>query len=102
MILRKAVPALSASLISPALEQIADLPAGDRALLAAGRLSLLEDLAQVLDPCKRQRVRHSLCSVLAAAIATVLAGARSFTNNRGVDRGRRRPCWSAWGSAAIR
>jgi predicted transposase YbfD/YdcC len=73
------VPALSSSLISPALEQIAGLPAGDRALLASGRLSLLDHLARVPDPRKRRGVRHSLSSVLAAAIAAVLAGAQSFT-----------------------
>jgi predicted transposase YbfD/YdcC len=73
------VPALSSSLIGPALEQIADLPAGDRALLAAGHRRLLEHLARVPDPRKRRGVRHSLSSVLAAAIAAVMAGARSFT-----------------------
>jgi DDE_Tnp_1-associated len=73
------VPALSSSLISPALEQIADLPAGDRELLAAGQLSLLEYLARVPDPRQRRGVRHSLSSVLAAAIAAVMAGAQSFT-----------------------
>jgi hypothetical protein len=73
------VPALSSSLIGPALEQVADLPAGDRELLAAGHLSLLEHLARVPDPRKRRGVRHSLSSVLAAAIAAVLAGAQSFT-----------------------
>jgi predicted transposase YbfD/YdcC len=73
------VPALSSSLISPALEQIADLPAGNGELLAAGHLSLLEHLARVPDPRKRRGVRHSLSSVLAAAIAAVMAGAQSFT-----------------------
>jgi hypothetical protein len=73
------VPALSSSLIGPALEQVADLPAGDRELLAAGHLSLLEHLARVPDPRKRRGVRHSLSSVLAAAIPAVLAGAQSFT-----------------------
>jgi predicted transposase YbfD/YdcC len=73
------VPALSSSLISPALEQIADLPAGDRALLASGHQSLLAHLARVPDPRKRRGLRHSLSSVLAAAIAAVLAGAQSFT-----------------------
>jgi hypothetical protein len=73
------VPALSSSLISPALEQIAGLPAGDRELLASGQLSLLEHLARVPDPRKRRGVRHSLSSVLAAAIAAVLTGAQSFT-----------------------
>jgi predicted transposase YbfD/YdcC len=73
------VPALSSSLISPALEQVAVLPAGDRELLAAGQLSLLEHLARVPDPRQRRGVRHSLSSVLAAAIAAVMAGAQSFT-----------------------
>jgi hypothetical protein len=73
------VPALSSSLISPALGQVADLPAGDRELLAAAQLSLLEHLARVPDPRKRRGVRHSLSSVLAAAIAAVMAGAQSFT-----------------------
>jgi predicted transposase YbfD/YdcC len=43
------------------------------------RLSLLEHLARVPDPRKRRGVRHSLSWVLAAAVAAVLAGARSFT-----------------------
>jgi predicted transposase YbfD/YdcC len=74
------VPALSSSLISPALEQLADLPAGDRELLAAGHPGpgLLEYLARVPDPHDPRCVRHSLCSLLAAAIAAVLAGSRSF------------------------
>jgi hypothetical protein len=58
------VPALSSSLISAALEQIADLPAGDRELLAAGRLSFSADgqavhLLAVLD--------HQTCAVLGQA-----------------------------------
>lgn len=79
MIPAESLPALSSSLTNPALEQIADLPAGDRALLAASHLSLLEHLARVPDPRKRRGVRHSLSSVLAAAIAAVMAGAQSFT-----------------------
>lgn len=73
------MPAPSSSLIGPALEQIADLPAGDRELPAAGHLSLLEHLERVPDPRKRRALRHPLPSVLAAAIAAVLAGAQSFT-----------------------
>jgi predicted transposase YbfD/YdcC len=73
------VPALSSSPIGPALEQIADLPAGDRELLAAGHPGLLEHLARVPDPRQRRGIRHSLSSVLAAAIVAVLAGAQSFT-----------------------
>jgi DDE_Tnp_1-associated/Transposase DDE domain len=73
------VPACTSSLIGAALEQIADLPAGDRELLAGSQLSLLEHPARVPDPRKRRGLRHSLSSVLAAAIAAVLAGAQSFT-----------------------
>ena len=72
------MPALSSSLIGPALEQLADLPAGGRELLAAGQPSLLEYLAWVPDPRDPRGVRHSLCSLLAAAIAAVVAGSRSF------------------------
>lgn len=75
------MPVLSSSLISPSLEQLAGLPAGDRELLAAGHSGpgLLEYLARVPDPRRPRGVRHSLCSLLAAAIAAVLAGSRSFT-----------------------
>ena len=40
---------------------------------------LLEYLARVPDPRDPRGIRHSLCSLLAAAIAAVLAGSRSFT-----------------------
>ena len=73
------MPALSSSPISPALEQLSDLPAGDRALLAGQCPDLLECLARVPDPRDRRGVRHSLSSLLLAAVAAVLAGARSFT-----------------------
>jgi hypothetical protein len=73
------VPALSSSLISPALEQLGDLPAGDRALLPGRCLSLAECLSCVHDPRDRRGVRHSLTSLLMATVAAVLAGARSFT-----------------------
>jgi predicted transposase YbfD/YdcC len=77
--LRKTVPALPSSLISPALGQLQDLPAGDRALLAGECPSLLECLARVPDPRDPRGVRHTLTSLLLAAVAAVLAGARSFT-----------------------
>jgi predicted transposase YbfD/YdcC len=77
--LRKTVPALPSSPISPALEQLQDLPAGDRALLAGQCPGLAEHLAQVPDPRDPRGVRHALTSLLLAAIAAVLAGARSFT-----------------------
>ena len=73
------MPALSSSPISPALEQLSDLPAGDRALLAGQCPGLLECLARVPDPRDRRGVRHSLSSLLLAAVAAVLAGAQSFT-----------------------
>jgi len=73
------VPALSSSPIADALEQLSELPAGDRALLAGQCPGLAEYLARVPDPRDRRGVRHSLTSLLLAAVAAVLAGARSFT-----------------------
>jgi hypothetical protein len=76
------VPALSLSLISPALEQLQDLPAGDRAVLAGVCPGLLECLEWVPDPRDPRGVRHSLTSLLlaaVAAVAAVLSGARSLT-----------------------
>ncbi len=73
------MPALSFSLISPALEELGDLPAGDCALLAGECPSLAECLERVPDPRDPRGVRHTLTSLLLAAIAAVLAGAKSFT-----------------------
>jgi hypothetical protein len=70
---------LSSSPVSPALEQLSDLPAGDRALLAGQCPGLVEYLARVSDPRDPRGVRHTLTSLLLAAVAAVLAGARSFT-----------------------
>jgi len=75
---RKAVPALSSSLISPALAQLRDLSAGDRTLLAGECLNLPECLAWVPDPRDPRGVRHTLTSLLLAAVAAVLAGAQSL------------------------
>jgi predicted transposase YbfD/YdcC len=72
------VPALPSSPISPALEQLQDLPAGDRALLAGQCPGLAEHLARVPDPRNPRGVRHTLTSLLLAAIAAVLAGAQSL------------------------
>jgi predicted transposase YbfD/YdcC len=72
------VPALSSSLIGPALGQLQDLPAGDRLVLARQCPSLAGHLAQVPDPRDPRGVRHTLTSLLLAAVAGVLAGARSF------------------------
>ena len=72
------MPASSSSLISPALEHLAGLPAGNRDLLTGGCPSLAEYLAQVPDPRDPRGVRHTLTSLLLAAVAAVLAGARSF------------------------
>jgi DDE_Tnp_1-associated len=63
------------SLISPALERFRDLPAGERAPLASEWPSLLECLQRVPDPRDPRGVRHSLTSLLLAAVAAVLAGA---------------------------
>jgi hypothetical protein len=73
------MPAVSSSLVSPALVQVEDLPAGDRALLAGQCPSLAEHLAGVPDPRDPRGVRHTLTSLLLAAVAAVLAGAQSFT-----------------------
>jgi predicted transposase YbfD/YdcC len=72
------VPALSSSPIVPALERFQDLPAGERVQLAGECPSLLACLAQVPDPRDSRGVRHSMTSLLLAAVAAVLAGARSF------------------------
>jgi DDE_Tnp_1-associated len=73
------VPAVSSSLISPALGKLEDLPAGERAALAAQCSSLAGHLARVPDPRDPGGVRHTFTSLLLAAVAAVLAGARSFT-----------------------
>jgi hypothetical protein len=70
---------LSSSPIAPALEQLQDLPAGDRMLLAGECPSLRECLARMPDPRDPRGLRHTLTSLLLAAVAAVLAGARSFT-----------------------
>jgi hypothetical protein len=75
----RTVPALPSSLISPALGQLCELPAGDRAVLAGQCPGLVEYLARVPDPRDPRSVRHTLTSLLLAAIAAVLAGARSLT-----------------------
>jgi predicted transposase YbfD/YdcC len=75
----KTVPALSSSPIAAALEQLRDLPAGDRALLAGECPSLAECLQQVPDPRDPRGVRHTLTSLLLTAVAAVLAGAQSLT-----------------------
>ena len=60
------------------MEQLQDLPAGDRMLLAGECPGLLACLAGVPDPRDPRGVRHTLTSLLLAAVAAVLAGARSF------------------------
>jgi hypothetical protein len=73
------VPALSSSLISPALEQLQDLPAAGHATPAGQCPSLAGYLAQVPDPRDPRGVRHALTPLLLVAVAAMLAGARSFT-----------------------
>jgi predicted transposase YbfD/YdcC len=70
---------LPSSRICPALEQLQDLPAGDRVLLSGQCPGLVEYLAEVPDPRDPRGVRHTLTSLLLTAVAAVLAGARSFT-----------------------
>jgi predicted transposase YbfD/YdcC len=70
---------LSSSPIRHALEQLSDLPSRDRALLAGQCSGLAEYLARVPDPRDPRGVRHTLTSLLLAAVAAVLAGAKSFT-----------------------
>ena len=96
------MPALSLSLISPALEQLQDLPAGDCAPLSGQCPGLLEYLAQMPDPRDPRGVRHTLTSLLLAAVAAVLAGARSFTASASGWRMRRRRSWPPSASAMIR
>jgi predicted transposase YbfD/YdcC len=71
------VPALSSSLINPALEQLASPPG--RQLPRGGCPGLREFLSAVPDPRDPRGVRHSLSPVLLISVAAVLAGARSLT-----------------------
>jgi DDE_Tnp_1-associated len=71
------VPALTSSLISPALEQLASPPGHQ--LSSAGCPGLREFLSAVPDPRDPRGVRHSLSSVLLISVAAVPAGARSLT-----------------------
>ena len=73
------MPAVSLSLINPALEQLQDLPADSCVPLADECPGLLECLQRVPDPRGPRGVRHTLTSLLLTAVAAVLAGARSFT-----------------------
>ncbi len=70
---------MSSSLISPALGQLDEVPAGERARLDASCPDLAACLARVADPRKPRGKRHSLLWLLLAAVAAVMAGARSFT-----------------------
>jgi hypothetical protein len=70
------VPALSSSLISPTLEQLAGDPGSQ--LRPAGYPGLREYLLAVPNPRDPRGVLHSLASVLLASVAAVLAGAQSL------------------------
>ena len=70
---RTAVPAPPSSPI-PAAQR----PAATATLAPEQCRSLLEDLAQIADPRHRRGRRHTLATVLAVAVAAVLAGARSL------------------------
>ena len=95
------MPALPLSLISPGLEQLQDLLAGDRVLLARQGPGLLEYLARVADP-RAPSVRHTLTSLLLAAVAAVLTGTRSFAAVGEWVADAPRRSWIPSGSAAIR
>jgi predicted transposase YbfD/YdcC len=72
------VPAVTSSPITPALEQLQELPVGDRAALGGRCCGLAERLALIPDPRDPRGIRHTLTSLLLAAIAAVLAGAQSL------------------------
>ena len=72
------MPALSSSSISAALEELSRLPAVCARRCRASAPGLAEYLAWVPDPRNRRGVRHSLTSLLMAAVAAVLAGATRF------------------------
>jgi predicted transposase YbfD/YdcC len=74
MTLWKTVPAPTSSRIPTAAKWL-DAPV---ALGSDQCRSLLEDLATIADPRKRRGRRHALATVLAVAVAAVLAGARSL------------------------
>ncbi|MFB4306885.1 ISAs1 family transposase [Actinomadura sp. GTD37] len=60
------------------LGDLAGLPAADREVLAGKVPQLMAHLAWVPDPRDPRGVRHSLCSLLAVAVAAALTGATSF------------------------
>jgi DDE_Tnp_1-associated len=68
------VPAPTSSRIPTAAQQL-DAPI---ALAPAHCRSLLDDLATISDPRQRRGRQHPLGTVLAVAVAAVLAGARSL------------------------
>ena len=68
------MPAVSSSLISPALEKLEDLPAGDRAVLAGQCPSLAGHPARVPDPRSQRGMRHTLTSLVLAAAASLRPG----------------------------
>jgi predicted transposase YbfD/YdcC len=69
------MPALSSSLMDPAIGHLADLVEGG----GEDPPGLLAVLARVADPRCRRGIRHRLVVVLGLAVCAVLAGARSFT-----------------------
>jgi hypothetical protein len=68
------VPSCPSSPIPTAAQRLA-APA---ALAPERCRSLLDDLTQIADPRHRRGRRHALTTVLAVAVAAVLAGARSL------------------------
>jgi len=78
---------MSSSLISPALEQFQDLPAGDRALLAGKCPGLLGAWRWCPIPETRAAC-GTLTSLLLTATAAVLEGGAVGHRDRRVGRGR--------------
>lgn len=86
------MPAPTSSRIPTAAKQL-DAPI---ALAPAQCRNLLGDLTQLTDPRQRRGRRHALATVLAVAVAAVLAGAKSLaaigewaSDARGCPAGRR-------------
>jgi predicted transposase YbfD/YdcC len=69
------MPALSSSLIDPALGHLVEVAAE----ATEERPGLPGVLARVADPRHRRGVRHRLAGILGLALCAVVAGARSFT-----------------------
>lgn len=80
------MPACSSSLIFAVLGDLAGLPAAGREVLAGRIPQLMAHLAWIPDPRDPRGVRHSLCSLLAVAVAAALGGAALRDNEELFDQ----------------